>query len=187
MGRPKLLLPLRGRPLVRHTIDAWRQGGIESIIAVARGDDQPLAAVLREAGCDVVTPAEPPPDMKVSIQHALRHIQERHTPSASDAFLVAPADMPRLSPEIIRALTARHEADPGAILVPTLGGRRGHPVLFPWPLAAEVFQLAEDEGLNVLTIRHSVAEIACDRVVPAGSDAFADVNTLDQYQALNGE
>jgi molybdenum cofactor cytidylyltransferase len=186
MGQPKLLMPLRGRPLVLHAIDAWRGGGIESITAVVRGDDQPLAAVLREAGCQVVAPDVPPPDMKVSVQHALRQV-EAHLPQSGDAFLVAPADIPRLSAAIIRALTARHAANPGEILVPTLGGRRGHPVLFPWPLSKEVFALAENEGLNVLTSRHSAREIVFDDLEPDCLDPFADIDTPEQYRSASGE
>ena len=71
--------------------------------------------------------------MKASLQAALRHIDANFAPAASDAFLVAPADMPRLSAAIINRLLDEHYANPeSAILVPTLRGRRGHPVLFPW-------------------------------------------------------
>src|SRR5207249_3730723 len=97
----------------------------------------------------------PPPDMKASLQAALKHIERQHAPNRSDAFLVAPADMPRLSTAIIDRLVERHAAGQEAtILVPTIAGRRGHPVLFPWSLAEEVFALAADEGLNVLVEKH---------------------------------
>jgi len=187
MGRPKLLLPLAGTPLVLHTISAWRQGGVDSITAVARGDDESLASILQSAGVDVVMPPLPPPDMKASVQAALSHIERLHAPAADDAFLVAPADLPQLSPEMIRALIARHAREAGSLLVPTLAGRRGHPALYPWPLARAVFALTSNEGLNALADRFPLEEIACDGLLPVGSRPFADIDTPEQYRAAGGE
>src|SRR5262245_18997478 len=187
MGQPKLLLPLEGKPLVLHLLDAWRSSVVTSVTAVVRRDDEELAALLKGAGAEVVLPALPPRDMKASIQAALLHIQERHAPATFYAFLAAPADIPQLSPAIISALISHHNEQPGSILTPTLAGRRGHPVLFPWPLAEQVFALRADEGLNALTGRHPLIEVACDALVPAGSQPFADIDTPEQYRALGGE
>jgi len=187
MGRPKLLLPLEGKPLVCHALAAWRASSVASITAVVRRDDTELAAALAESGADVVLPSLPPADMKASVQAALSHITSRHAPSVDDSFLVAPADIPRLSPAIVDALISRHDEQPGSILVPTLAGRRGHPVLFPWLLSEHVFRLQEDEGLNSLASRFPPVEVPCDGLVPAGSRPFADIDTPEQYQALGGE
>src|SRR5262245_57983097 len=141
MGEPKLLLPLAGRPLIVHTIDAWQRSRVDRIIVVVRPGDTPLLDVVggasRSGGAyiDLVIPAEPPPDMKASLQAALQHIERGFAPTAIDAFLVAPADMPHLSTSIIDRLMLRHMANSSPkILAPTIAGRRGHPVLFPWPV-----------------------------------------------------
>src|SRR5439155_27380865 len=103
---------------------------------------------------EIVMASTPPPDMKASLQAALRHIEQKHAPSEADAFLVAPADMPRLSTAIIDRLIELHAGGPGAkVVVPTIDGRRGHPVLFAWSLAGEVFGLGASEGLNVIVER----------------------------------
>jgi molybdenum cofactor cytidylyltransferase len=187
MGRPKLLLPLDGRPLICHTIEAWQGAAVTVIAIVVRGDDKELAAVVRSTGVDLVVPDQPPPDMKASVQAALVHLERTYAPAADDAFLVAPADIPRLSPEITAALIEQHRQTPGPILAPTLAGRRGHPVLYPWPLAAQVFALGSGEGLNALSARHTVMEIPCDSRFPASSLPFADIDTPEQYRAASSE
>jgi molybdenum cofactor cytidylyltransferase len=189
MGQPKLLMPLEGRPLIGHAIDAWQQVGVDRIVVVVRADDAPLAAAVTSfqvANIDLVRPVAPP-DMKASIQAGLRHIADRLLPTKDDCFLVAPADMPRLSPGIIRALIAEYIQTPGQIVVPVVAGRRGHPVVFPWTLAAKVHGLLPNEGLNALVELHAATELACDRLVADCKEPFTDIDTPEEYRRLAGE
>lgn len=181
-GVAKLLLPLHGVPLIAHTLTAWQAAGISPLVVVRRGD-QPLADVCRSYGAEVLQPETPPPEMKVSVQLALQYLQQRYRPAANFAWLLAPADMPRLSPAIIeRLLTTK--SGTAEILVPTIFDKQGHPVLFPWSFATQVFQLAANEGVKALLTRNPFREIACDDLVSAGSDAFCDVDTPLDYQRL---
>jgi molybdenum cofactor cytidylyltransferase len=125
--------------------------------------------------------------MKASVQAALRRIEQYYAPRSDDAFLVAPADMPTLSPNIIDLLIETHANQPNGILTPTLAGRRGHPVLFPWSLAASVHALVVDEGLNALVQRHPPIDIPCDHLQMAAGDPFADIDTPEQFRRLAGE
>jgi molybdenum cofactor cytidylyltransferase len=177
MGRPKLLLPVDGKPLVLHTLAAWQASRVERVVAVVRSDDQALAELLRGAGAQVVVPPIAPPDMKASLGYGLAHIEECFQPAPTDHWLVAPADMPGLSPRVIDALLDEAARSPGRVLIPTLAGRRGHPVLLPWPLAAEISRLAEDKGLNTMIQRNDPLLVACDGIEPATDRAFADIDT----------
>lgn len=185
-GAAKLLLPLHGVPLVAHTLTAWQQAGMSPLVVVRPGD-QPLAEVCRAYGAEVLQPESPPPEMKISVQLALAHLQQRYQPAADFAWLLAPADMPRLSPAIVERLLAQHaasQASPATILVPTIFGKHGHPVLFPWSLRDQVFALAADEGVKALLTRNTVREIACDDLVGADQNPFCDVDTPIDYQRL---
>jgi molybdenum cofactor cytidylyltransferase len=188
MRDPKLLLPLAGRPLILHTLAAWQRSRVDQIIVVVRPGDAALAEIVTSAGAskiDVVIPAAPPPDMKASLQAALRHIDKEFAATASYAFLVAPADMPRLSAPIIDRLIARHIANSSRkILAPILAGRRGHPVLFPWRVASEVHALRDDEGLNTIVRRYPPELVPCEDLVAAGEYPFADVDTPEDYGRL---
>jgi len=183
MGAPKLLLPWRGKTIIEQTLLAWRAGGVDVTLVVVRPDDRELAELVRACGAVAVVPQSPPPDMKSSVRLALAHIEEHHAPQSEDCWLLAPPDMPDLSPQIIRRLLNQYNQR--EILVPTLAGRRGHPVLFPWGFAAEVRQLREDEGVNAIVARRGFREITCDDIEPSAIDPFADIDTPDDYRDLS--
>ena len=184
MGAPKLLLPISGGTMIEATLAAWRASRVDKVVVVVRTDDQELAIVCRAQGADVVLPPVAPPEMKDSVQYGLRHIEANFAPTDEDAWLLAPADMPNLSPRVINALVTASCPNRGIILVPTLGGKRGHPVLFPWTLAADVFSLSATEGLNALRLRHESREVPCDSIEPTGGSAFSDIDTPEDYRRL---
>ena len=184
MGAPKLLLPWDGRTMIEKTLTAWRTSRVEEVIVIVRPDDGELADCCRASGADVVVPSIAPPEMKDSVQHGLKHLEAKFAPVADDAWLLAPADMPNLSHHVIDALVSAHNPNQPEILVPTLESKRGHPVLFPWTLAAEVFSLAPRGGLNVLRQRHASREIPCDSMELAGGSVFDDIDTPQDYQRL---
>jgi molybdenum cofactor cytidylyltransferase len=180
MGQPKLRLPWHGTTIIQHVLEAWRAGGVRATVVVVPPDDPELADLCWQAGAEVVVPRQPPSEMKHSIQLAIQHIRDHLRPRAGDAWLVAPADLPDLSPAIVARLLATHEPDDPQILVPTLSGKRGHPVLFPWSLAGQIADLGEGEGLNVLVEHQGAAEIVCDDI--AEPKAFADVDVPEDLQ-----
>ncbi|MEX2559235.1 MAG: nucleotidyltransferase family protein [Pirellulales bacterium] len=178
MGRPKLLLPWRGATVIEHVLSAWKRAGVSRVVVVVHPEDQALAAVCRDAGVDVVVADPPPADMKASVQCGLAHVASHYAPSASDAWLLAPADMPLLEPGWIEKLLSSRRPAPDEIIVASCQGRRGHPVLFAWPLAREAAELMPDEGLNVLLDRHP-----CRRV-ELPSEVLGDLDTPGDYQRL---
>jgi molybdenum cofactor cytidylyltransferase len=179
MGRPKLLLPFDEGTVVERTLRAWTKSRVERVIVVVRPDDSLLAEVCRRAGADVVAPDEPPPEMKDSIVAALAYLERRAQPSAGDAWLLAPADMPRLTAAAIDRLLESHDPQRPEILQAAHRGRSGHPTLFPWPLAAEIHRLSADEGANVLVQRHG------RRLVEVEDDGiWFDLDTPEDYQRL---
>lgn len=178
MGQPKLLLPWGESTLVEHVLAAWRNSRVTTTLIVVHPDDVALAEICRRAGVEVLVANEPPPDMKASVTLGLRQLAERYQPSAADAWLVAPADLPLLEARTIDAVLAHHDPADPAILAPTNpAGKRSHPVLFPWPLANAVPQLAVDEGLKSLLARHTVREVPVPWLVTS-----ADVDTPEDYR-----
>jgi molybdenum cofactor cytidylyltransferase len=179
MGKPKLLLDWKGRPHVEHILEQWRGSRVALVVVVIHPDDHALAEHCRRAGAEVVAPDNPPPDMKSSVGHALDWIRANASPRAVDAWMVAPADMPRLSAALIDRVITTYRPDLPQIILPASGGRTGHPVLFPWPHAAEVSQLGSDEGLNALVARSAVKEISWE-----DPTAFVDIDHPEDYEKL---
>lgn len=159
MGAHKLLLPLAGRPLVEYALAAWAGSRVTRAVFVVRADDEELALVCRRYSVDLVVPSAPPQDMKQSVRHALRHVEAAYSPADDDALLLAPADLPGLTPSIVDRAIREYETTRPEAVVPAFGGKRGHPLVLPWVRAQEIHSLSPDEGVNALTARIPVREL----------------------------
>lgn len=185
MGQPKLLLPWGDSTVIEHVLAAWGKSRVDRTVVVLHRDDERLAELCTAGGALVTVPESPPPHMKDSVRQGLEVVAEKFHPQRDDAWLVAPADMPDLSADVIDRLLAAHAAGLARhsgsrpIRAPRYRGKSGHPVLFPWPLAAEVGQLGDDEGLDALVARHGVEHLEfADRAVPEDFDTPADYERL---------
>jgi molybdenum cofactor cytidylyltransferase len=185
MGQPKLLLPWGAATVIEHVLATWRASRVEQVVVVLHHDDRLLAEVCAAGGAIVAAPVPPPAQMKDSVRHGLEVLADKFDPHADDAWLVAPADMPDLSTVVIDRLIEAHAAGLAArppvppIRAPRYGAKPGHPVLFPWPLAAEVARLGDAEGLDVLVARRGVEHVD----FPAAARP-EDFDTPDDYQRL---
>lgn len=146
MGQPKLLLDLAGRTVISRVVEALRDAGIAHCLVVVRTDNANLIQEVKAAGGEVVLPATDPPDMRASVEWGLRAVGSQPTPC--DGWVLVPADHPTLNSGVVRELIAAWSTSPGRIAVPVYKGQRGHPTVFPWSLAEEVFRLPPEQGLN---------------------------------------
>ncbi|MBX9681275.1 MAG: nucleotidyltransferase family protein [Gemmataceae bacterium] len=153
MGRPKLLLEWRGKPILAHVLEALSLGGVETTLVVVRPGDTELRDAAENAGADVLMLPAETPDMKATILAGLDELQSTKIPSDDDGFLLVPADHPTLDAEIVRTLLA--ESAGGSTVVPTCNGKRGHPTWIAWRHVSHLHRLGADEGLNTYLRRHA--------------------------------
>ncbi len=182
MGRPKLLLPFRGAPLVAAVVGALRAGGVDGIVLVTAGDDAELRAWARQAG--VVTAINPAPErgMLSSIQEGLAALGGADALARrGDVLLVSPADLPRLDPKSVAELLRRMTEAEARLAVPLYQGRRGHPLALAPALIPEIFELDPALGLKQLRDRHE-AELLEVPVDDPG--VLMDVDTPADYESL---
>jgi len=182
MGRPKLLMPWENGCVIDQVLQAWSQSQVTETLVTVRADDEPLLQQCAQHAVDVVVLDPPPADMKASVQGALDHIQLHYQPEASDVWMLAPADMPRLSSALINHVLAAHQPAQPAIIAPRVGDLKGHPVLFPWEWAATVKQLGSDQGIRELWVRHPGRTIVWEDEGP-----LEDIDTPDDYQQLKAK
>lgn len=178
MGTPKLLLPFGDGTIIGRVLDAWCASQVAKVVVVVRAEDQELARECARWPVDVACPEQDPPDMKASIQYGLRFVSERFAPQASDAWMVAPADLPHFESRFVNGLVA-HEGSPEAIVAARFGSRPGHPVLMPWSMAEEVFRLPADEGIRWLFQQHPVHYVDFPP-----RERIVDVDTPEEYDEL---
>ena len=184
MGRPKLLLPLGSSTVIARMLAVLKGPAITATIVVVRPDDEPLRAAVAEAGAIPLQPEVAPEEMRQSVEHALRYIEERFQPRPEEGWLLAPADHPLLESAVIGRLIAAWHASGDKILVPVNRGRRGHPTLFPFSVAPEVYRLRADQGLNSLLKQRGaeVVEIAVD-----SQAVLTDLDTPEDYAKLRAQ
>lgn len=148
MGRPKLLLPLAGRPVLEHLLEAVRGGGAGPALVVVRPDDTALAETARRCGATVLTLAHETPDMRATIQAGLVWLEAHLTPADRPGFFLVPADHPTLSGDVVRALLAAAVQSGHSIVLPVHGGKRGHPTWIAWSHVPALLQLPAGTGVN---------------------------------------
>lgn len=179
MGAHKLLMPMGDRTVIDRVLASWRDSAVSRIVVVARADDAGLLERCIAAGVDVVAAKSAPRDMKASVRLALRHVAANYSPDPSDAWLLAPADLPRLSTAAIDAVLGAYDSEHPSPVAPTFGGERGHPLLMPWALGERVGGLAANTGVNALLQDMFVREVAW------GDDSILrDVDTPGDFACL---
>jgi CTP:molybdopterin cytidylyltransferase MocA len=182
----KLLLPwpVRGKQsfVVGGVLSAWLASRVDRVCIVIREDDHALRSACSDFKVDIVSPESPPAFMKDSILAGLSHIRDVASPNRDDYWLVAPADLPTLTPELIDAVIAG--SDGQHCVVPRFAVeadqlRQGHPVAFPWFLAEQAAELADDQGINQLLESNAIHWLDLP-----GSMRPPDMDTPEDYQQL---
>src|SRR5262249_31234504 len=96
--------------------------------------------------------------------------------------ILCPGDAPGMTPDLVASLRELAARRRDCIVIPSHEGRRGHPIVLPWDVAAEVRTLPPDVGVNALVARHG------DRVVelPAPDPGLiADLDTPEDLERWN--
>ena len=146
-GGRKLLVPWRGRPLYEHALEALLASPavVETIVVVQPG----FAAPPARPRCRFVVNPDHGEGMGASLRTGVRA-----APADADACLVALADMPAITPELIASLVAGYAASGKRIVVPVCGGRRGHPVMMGSGLREALLALTGDVGAREIIRAH---------------------------------
>ena len=181
MGRPKLALPLRGRPVLEHVVAALVEAGVAPVLVVLGPHVAELANPARAAGAAVLLLPEATPDMRATVERGLAWLEEAVPPGPQDDWLLVPADHPALDAGVIRGLIAARPQPGRSIVVPTWQGRRGHPTLIGWGHVAGMRALPAGLGLNAYLRRHTAETL---EVAVGTADVLNDLDTPEDYERL---
>jgi molybdenum cofactor cytidylyltransferase len=184
MGCPKLLLKHNGRSILAGVVGALLQGGADPVVVVVPPETEPegptLAHEALNAGGSVIAPAIRPAEMRDSIEVGLSALAGQ-AGSPPDAVLIAPADSPGITPDLVGRVIGLRKAASDSIVIPSSEGRRGHPILIPWETAARIRDLPPDVGINVLVAGETAAGRVIEIELSEGS-ALADLDTPEDWE-----
>lgn len=192
MGTPKMRLLWQGLPLLLHAVRAMRAGGARHLVVVLHPSLADMAAGCEGQGAIPLILPQPTSDMKQSVLAGIVLLQKQFSPAPVDPLLIAPADMPQLSPAITQALLARYTSLAASstgtsnlpVLIPISAGKKGHPLLLPWHLTEQIAQLGPEEGIRNLLKRHTQELIPCETLPVDSQSAFQDIDTPEDYSQL---
>ncbi|HLZ63951.1 MAG TPA: nucleotidyltransferase family protein [Ktedonosporobacter sp.] len=189
-GRHKLLLPLGGRPVLAHVVEATLASQARPIIIVLGHQADQVRAVLGTlAAHPAITLVENRnylEGMSSSIQVGLQALMDTNTTALyrTDSALILLGDQPLMTTEIIDRLIASRHITGKRIITPLYQGRRGNPVLFDASLFGELLEVTGDEGGKSVVDRHR-QEVAS--VEGGNTMASYDVDTWEAYQEVVAE
>ncbi|MGM1075163.1 nucleotidyltransferase family protein [Streptomyces sp. H28] len=177
-GRPKALLPHRGRPLVEHAVRVLRDGGCGPVHVVLGAAADEVRARAALTGCVLVDNPEWERGMGTSLRAGLDSLAG----TGVRAALVTLVDQPGIGPEAVARVLAAHRAG-RSLAAAAYDGVRGHPVLFGAAHWADVAASATgDQGARAYLRRHAgdIALVECGDVAEAYDiDTEADLAHLE--------
>ncbi|MBM9603763.1 nucleotidyltransferase family protein [Desulfopila inferna] len=173
MGRIKQLLPLRNEPALTFCLNRILSAGIIDIIVVLGHHREKIVPLLADMPVAVAVNRDPESQMSDSLQAGLDLL-----PHGVSGIMVGLADHPLVLSSSYRLLSRQHERYPHHILIPTYGGRGGHPTLFP---AAHLSRGAHVKPMNriIAECPSSVLRLPIDDPgVSTDMDCFRDYQHL---------
>ncbi|MEU1571861.1 nucleotidyltransferase family protein [Streptomyces collinus] len=177
-GRPKALLPHRGRPLVEYAVRVLREGGCATVHVVLGAQAGDVRARASLPGCVLVDN----PDWEQGMGSSLRAGLASLTGTGARAALVSLVDQPGIGPEAVARVLAAYEGEESLVSA-AYEGVRGHPVLFGAAHWAGIAATAQgDRGARAYLKEHrtEVALVECGDVArPYDIDTEADLAHLE--------
>ena len=172
MGRPKALLPLRGKTFLENILEAISHTSIEDTIVVVGHHREEIEKSV--ALPSVVFNPDYEQGMITSFQTGIRKLS--WDTSGAVLFLV---DHPLVEPATIEAMIMN--LAPNRIVLPTFEGRRGHPVLFASEVVEEILALPSSQGADIV-VRKDPTRIF--EVPVSTSGILVDIDTPEQFEKL---
>jgi len=171
MGGPnKLLAEIRGRPLVRIVVEEALASHAKPVIVVVGHQRGEVEKVLADLPVQLIHNPDFAQGLGTSLKAGIAAV-----PAEADGAIVCLADMPQVDASLLNRLIAAFDPDRGALIVmPTVEGRRGNPVLWSRRFFPDLMAIEGDVGARHFIARYGEAVV---EVPLEGRAALVDVDT----------
>ena len=181
MGGPnKLLADIGGRPLVRIVVEEALASRARPVIVVTGHQRERVEAALAGLAVKLVHNPHFADGLGGSLKTGVAAL-----PAEVDGVIVCLGDMPQVDAGLINRLIGALDPDKGAlIVVPTIDGKRGNPVVWSRRFFAELMAVEGDVGARYLIGRYpeAVADVPL-----SGTAVLTDVDTPEALEAVKAE
>jgi molybdenum cofactor cytidylyltransferase len=173
LGRPKQLLPFRGRTMLDAVLDTARSCGFDQLLVALGGASDEVRAAVDLHGCDVVENPGFGAGCSSSIAAALPSLS-----SSTDVLVLLLGDQPEVTVDAVRRLLVGRGDAP--LSVCRYDDGRGHPFAFGRTMLPHLAAMHGDKAVWRLLDEHAAAvtEVEVPGPVPL------DVNTTADYHHL---
>ena len=176
MGRPKLLLDLQGKPVIRHTVERVIAADFASVLVVVGPEHEALRRALDGLAVRFVVNPTPEAGQSSSVRAGIEAV-----PAEATTVLIALGDQPGLSLDVISRLRQAIDAPGKRIAAPRYADGLGNPVLFAAAVFPELLTLSGDRGARSV-VEKDPARLA---IVDVAAPMPSDLDTPEDYARLN--
>ena len=176
----KMLAEIGGKPLVRIAAEQAVASHAHPVIVVTGHEREKVEAALNGLPVRFVRNADYAEGLGTSLKAGIAAV-----PEEADAVVVCLGDMPQVDAALINRLIAAFDPERGAlVVVPSIDGRRGNPVVWSRRFFHDLMAIQGDVGARHLIGNY--AEVVVE-VPVAGEAALTDVDTPESLLAVKAE
>lgn len=177
LGRQKLFLDLRGKPVLQWVLEAALSSQLDEVICVVRDLKEARQKIfLKQDTLRWILNEKAHEGQSTSVITGLEAVSPR---CEGALFLVA--DQPLVKTELIDGLIELFRRSGALVIAPSFQGQSRNPVLFHRRLFPELLKVTGDRGGRGLLEKHKedTAFLAWEDV-----ESFLDVDTWEDYERL---
>ncbi len=184
MGRNKLLLELNGEKVVRRAARTAIEAGLDPVVVVMGHARDEVESELHGLQCRSVFNGEHANGTHTSVAVGIGAVK----PTACAAAVVMLADMPLVTPSMLRTLTARYLESGAPVVASRYGGEvNAPPILYDRRLFAELENMDARCGRQVVRRhRHEAVEVEWPAEAARDLDHPADYEWIREALASHG-
>ena len=176
----KMLAEIGGKPLVRIAAEQAVASHANPVIVVTGHERDKVEAALKGLPVRLVHNKDFAEGLGTSLKTGISNV-----PEDADAAIVCLGDMPQVDAALINRLIAAYDPARGAlVVVPSIEGRRGNPVVWSRRFFHDLMTIQGDIGARHLIGNYAEAVV---EVPVAGEAALTDVDTPESLSAVKAE
>jgi len=176
-GKPKQLIPFRGKSLLRGIIDAAAEADCSPIAVVLGSSRQQIERGLEKTDVLIVENRNWQQGIGTSIQAGVRHVIDRERDV--DAIVLLVCDQPFVDAHVIKELITLRKKTGKPIVASSYGETLGVPALFGHCYFHELLAINDTSGAKSVILRNR--ERVTEVIFPEGK---IDIDTAEDYKRL---